>query len=333
VPLLVRILPFSTYRSFDILGILFLSLCGGFIYKWLLAIPRPRDEAILGVLMFYSLGPAVKLLIGGVESPDAASYFFTVLALYAIYAENDYLCAAALALGMSCKETLAVVVPLHYTLKATRLWDLPRLRRSVVVALPAAIVLVGIRILIPAWNDHADYVRSLPFIYTQVGGGRVKYDLLTGFQDVVDAYRGMSAINLLRLFSWGSLGIHLFLPFFAIRENKNVLLRWTPFWLGIGASLLIALNADRRLGSLFPMLIVMGLNGVRALAKHLGASIADFQVVFAIQFAVLLLKKDVPVVPFDFEAAVFIASLCWVISRAKRRSPPLRGFSSPEIGA
>src|SRR5579863_3497139 len=89
VPLLVRLLPFSTYRSFELLGILFLGLTGGLIYLWLRAIPSPRDEAILGVLMFYSLGPAVKLLIRDVESPDPASYFFIALAIYAIYREND----------------------------------------------------------------------------------------------------------------------------------------------------------------------------------------------------------------------------------------------------
>ena len=100
VPLLAHILPFSTYRSFDVLTIVFFSLSGGLVYLWLMAIPRPRDEAILGVLMFYSLGAAVKVVLSGVESPDPASYCFILLALYAIYSEQDYLCAAALALGM-----------------------------------------------------------------------------------------------------------------------------------------------------------------------------------------------------------------------------------------
>jgi hypothetical protein len=319
VPILVHLLPFSTYRSFDLLGILFLSLTGGLIYLWLLAIPRPRNEAILGVLMFYSLGPAVKLLLRGVESPDPASYFFTVLALYAIYLENDLLCAFSLAAGMFAKETLAVVVPLHYTLKAASLWDVPRLKRSVRVALPAICVFFAVRILIPAWNDRDDYVSSLPNVYTQVATGDVRYTLWSGFHAVLRAYQGISAINLVRVFTWGSLGIHLFLPFFAPRKNREVLLRWAPYWLTILATLLIALNPDRRLGSLFPVLIVAGLNGVRVLAVLLGAGISDFYIVFLLQLGLVLLKKDVTVVPFDLGAAAFIASLCWLVTRAGYR--------------
>jgi hypothetical protein len=318
VPLLVRLLPFSTYRSFDLLGILFLGLTGGLIYLWLLAIPRPRDEAILGVIMFYALGPAVKLLLFSVESPDPASYFFIVLALYAIYRENDWLCACALAAGMFTKETLIIVVPLHYTLKAKGLWDLPRLKRTAWVALPAICVFIGIRTYIPAWNNRPDYVQSLPFIYTQVSAGDVDYTLKNGFLGVLRTYRDISPINLLRLFTWGSLGLHLFAPFFSLRKNGNVFLRWAPYWLVVLGTLLMALNADRRLGSLFPVLIVAGLNGIGALADRLGASISDFQIVFLIQFLLVLLKKDVYVVPFDLGAAAFVASLCWLVAKSGR---------------
>jgi hypothetical protein len=328
VPLLTRLLPFSTYRNFEILTILFFALTGVVIYFWLLAIPRPRVEAILGVLLFYSLGSAVKLVLWSVETPDPASYFFTVLALYAIYTDRDYLCAIALAAGMFSKETLAVVAPLHYTLKATRLVDASRLKRSLLVVAPAICVLVGIRILIPAWNDRADYVNSLPFIYTQVSAGDVKFNVVIGFHGVLRSYRGMRPIELLRLFTWGSLGIQMFLPFFNIRDNLLVLLRWAPYWVAVVGSLLVALNADRRVGSLFPVLIVMGLNGLSALARRLRLPLRDFQAVFLLQFGLLLLNKDVPLVPFDLVAAAFLGGLCWLMAR----NDPAGGvLSSPII--
>jgi hypothetical protein len=320
-PLLTRILPFSTYRNFELLNICFFTLCGWLIYLWLLAVPRTHDEAVLGVLMFYSMGAVVKLVIGGVETPDPGSYFFTLLAIYAIYKENDYLCATALALGMSTKETLMVVTPLHYSLKANSLIDFSRLKRSVLVAIPAICVFAGIRIAIPAWNDHEDYVKSLPFIYTQVMAGDVQNDIVTAFHGVVRTYRGMPLFTVVRLLLWGSLGVELFLPFFDLKTNRNIFLRWSPYWAAIVATLLIALNPDRRVGSLFPVLIVTGLNGLGALGARLRASTKDFQIVFLLQFALLMLRKDVAVVPFDLVAAVFLASLCWLVARARIRGP------------
>jgi hypothetical protein len=87
--------------------------------------------------MFYSMGAAVKIVLLRVEIPDPASYLFILLALHAIFSENDYLCAAALALAMFTKETLMVVIPLHYSLKAARFWDTARLKRSILVGAPA----------------------------------------------------------------------------------------------------------------------------------------------------------------------------------------------------
>lgn len=320
IPLLTRILPFSTYRSFEVLNLLFYTVCGVLIYLWLQAIPLPRDEALLGVLMFYSMGAVVKLVLAGVETPDPGSYFFTLLALYAIYSGRDYLCAVALLFGVFTKETVMVVVPLHYTLKASRMWDLGRMKRSVLVALPAVGAFVAIRLAIPAWNDHAAYVRSLPYLYTQVSGGDVRADVWTLFHAVMREYRGVPTIDLIRVFTWGSLGIPFFLPLFAPRENRNLFLRWAPYWAPIVGSLFIALNPDRRVGSFFPVLIVAGLNGVRALAARLGVEVKEFLLVFLLQFLLLLLKKSVPIVPFDLAAAVFIVSLSWIVIRAKEKS-------------
>jgi hypothetical protein len=323
VPFLVHVMPFSTYTSYDILNILFYTLCGVVIYFWFLAMPFSRDEAILGVLLFYSLGTAVKLVISTVEGPDSASYFFILLAVYAIYKEQDYLCAAALALGMVTKETLLVAIPLHYSLKAATLIDLRRLRRTILVALPAICVLVVIHILIPGWNDRDDYVNSLPFIYTQVHAGEVRYNVQSALAGTIRTYGGMSLINLVRMFTWGSLGIHLVLPFFGPRENLKALWRWSPYTFGVIASLLIAINPERRVGSLFPMLIVMGVIGLRALGARLDASARDFQSILLVQFALLLLKKDVLFVAFDLLAVAFLGGLCWLVFRGQKQTLPV----------
>ena len=329
VPALARILPFSTWRNFDLLSVFFLGLAGWMVYLWLLAIPLDPRQALLGVLMFYSLGGAGKTLVGGVTSPDPASYFFIVLALYAIFRENDVLCAFALALGVLTKETVLLIGPLHYALRARSWWEPRRFRRTVLVCLPCVCAVAALRILIPAWNDRDSYVQSLPFIYTQVSAGMVKYDLLTAFRGTMQSYALLSPINLLRALTYGTLGIHLFLPFFAPRVNRELLLRWTPYWLPVLLSLLIALNPERRVSSLFPVLILMGLNGIGVLAAILRLETLHFQVLFAILLGVLLLKKDVGIVPFDLVAAVFLCWLCYAVIRYQRLAAAIPPVVSP----
>src|SRR5579863_6860408 len=206
VPLLAKVLPFSIYRNFDILSVFFVGLSGCMLYLWLLAIPVNPPRALLGVLMYYCLGGVSKGLLWGVTSPDPASFFFILLALYAIYRENDFLCAVALMAGVLAKETVLLAAPLHYTLRAASLWDYRRFKRLVLVCAPCVCALAPVRILIPAWNDRDDYVRSLPFIYTQVSAGMVKYDLLTAFRGTMASYAQLSPINLLRAVSYGTLG-------------------------------------------------------------------------------------------------------------------------------
>jgi hypothetical protein len=87
--------------------------------------------------------------------------------------------------------------------------------------------------------------------------------------------------------------------------------------------MLIALNPDRRISSLFPVLIILGLNGVRAIANILYLDTRDFLILFSILLAELLLKKDVPIVPFDLQAAAFLSWLAYIFARYQwyKRAP------------
>lgn len=274
--------------------------------------------------MFYSLGGASKLSLQAVVTPDPAGYFFTVLVLYAIYRENDLLCGLALTVGVLTKEPVLVAGPLFYSLKARSWWDAPRFRRFLLVFAPALCALMAVRVLIPAWNDRDSYVQSLSPIYTQVFLGTARYDLVTAFRGVMWSYGQYSAINLLRVFTYGSLGLLFFLPFFAPRRNREHLLRWAPFWAPVLASTLIAQNPDRRVSSLFPVLLILGFNGISVLADLLDLSIHYFLALFGMILALLLLKRDVLIVPFDMVAAVFLGWLAYIAvhhrSRKKREA-------------
>jgi hypothetical protein len=321
VPLLARALPLSTYRSFDVLSVTFLALCGPVLYLWVLALPTSENKAFLAVLMFYSMGGVSKLLLSNVATPDPASYFFILAILYAMQKDKLLLCAILVALGVTAKETVLLTVPLYYTLKCRKLWDPRYFLRVLTVGAVGVCALITIRTLIPAWNDRPEYVRSLPSIYTEVAFGEAKYDLKAAFHGTINEYRKETPIDLVRIFTYGSLGILFFLPLFAPSANQTVLIRWLPYWLPVLASLLIAVNPDRRVSSLFPVLIVAGLNGIKTLQDRLTLRDRDLVALFSVLLALLLLKKNVPILPFDLSAATFLVWLSWVVGRDTGAGP------------
>lgn len=318
-PFLAGRLPFSTLRNFQILTLTFLAATGVLLYYWLRLIPFRPAESILGVLLFFSYGAATKLLMIGSTSPDPASYFLVMIALYSIYSFRDLPFALALAAGALVKETVLIVAPLYYTLRAKHWWE-PRLAlRAIILALPAAAILIFIRITVPDLNADQSYTNSLPYTLTQVSAGDIRYDLKTAFLGNMRVYGQETAVNLLRTFTWGSMGLLMFLPLFDPRRNAWILLRSFPYWGMIAAALLIALNPDRRIAACFPFLILMGLNGLRELASLFRAPVEWFAPVFLVQIALNLLKPEVSTVPFDLAAAVFLISLSVVVALARRR--------------
>ena len=318
VPTLAGNLPMPTLAAFRLITLLSISAIGTLLFAWLRLLSVPSTHALLGVIMLYSYGSVSKLLIAFNLSPDPASYVCILLALIFIKKRMDWAFALILVVGVCVKETVSLMGPLFYTLRTRKLFDGPLLLRTILVGLPALAMLLTIRVLIPAWNNDPAYVSSLPGLYTEVAYGQAPYDIWDGLKGNFEFYQHMSPINILRLFTFGSLGILLFLPFLDPERNKPLLLRWLPYVGMVGASLLIALNADRRIGSCFPVILLAGLQGLESLSRKLRIPIEWFQIAFLLQFGLLILKRDVIIVPFDLAAAVFLACLVWMYLRRTR---------------
>jgi hypothetical protein len=340
VPLLVGELPLPTLTGFRVQTFVFIALTGLLLYFVLQAAGYSTASALLGIVMFYAYGPATKLLLADPYSPDPASFVFSLAALYFLLKERDIPLALTLALGVTVKETIVLLIPLIYTIRAQRVLDWRLFSRTILVALPALAVLFAIRAWIPAYNTVDSYVAQMGHQLSDVHLGTAIFNFRDAFGRVMAFRLQDTPVNILRELTFGSVGLLWVLPFFGMRavasgertlarsSNLRLLVRFLPF-LGITyLGWFVALNTDRRLASAFPIWIMLSLNGVRSIAAGLNIDVMWFLPAFLVQYFLNLLHPLTPTVPFDLSAAVFLISLGALFSlRDRLRPEPLRDGS------
>ena len=333
VPFLVSLLPMDAYSGFDLLSVCFVALTGWMIYYWLRAMSQSGEMALLGVALYFSLGSVSKLLLWGVASPDSAAYFLQVVLLYAIYTRKDLLFAVTLLLGVCVKETVAFMGLLFYTLQVGETWlDARLIRRTLLVGLPALAALVAIRVFIPAYNNNDAYVAMVGPKLAEVATGTARYSITDGFAIVAHVYAQMSTINLVRTFTYSFLGIHFFLTLLGVGLKPALALRWSPFLLLTGFTFLVALNPERRMGSLFPFLILACLAAISYLARRLRIPVAAFTGILAVETVLLLSKRDVLILPADISMAVFILMLGYALMTPASEVEPIESRATRTVG-
>lgn len=318
VPLLARALPFDVQWSF--LAITFISLVGTavLIYYLAKAWGFTRIFAILGMLLFVSMGFASRYTLGNFWIVDAASFLVIAVTIYLIVARHDLTYAAVLALGVTVKENALFVVPLFYTLRAEKLFDRRLAARALLLALPAIMVVVALRLGLPPSSRYSLTARLEEFI----------------------ALRSQQ-FNQNRFLNWttGTFGVApLLLPLFAPRRSAELFLRFLPFLLLVYLQLLLARDTSRLLVLGFPAIILLALTGARALAERTRINAAWF-LLLPLSTLTLTLRTDSQMVSAAPQALVFLvflgAILLWVLTR--RGGAGLRGVQSrphtdPEYG-
>lgn len=324
VPFLVSILPFSRLTGFQVQAVFFLVCAAVLLYYVLLAAGYDEIEALLGVLMFWSYGAATKLLLAAPYSPDPANFFFLVAALYLLLKDRDVLLALTLALGATVKETIVLVIPLIYTLRASRLFDARLLLRTALIGLPSVAVLLALQQWIPSYNDMESYVSRMGAQLTEVHLGTAHYSFLDALHRVTASrFRDETPVNIVRDLTFGNVGILWLLPFFALARpsrrswegspaassNLILVVRFLPFLALVYLGWFVALNADRRFAYAFPFWIMLSLNGVRSLAASWRFSPAWFVPLFAFQYILNLAQPVTTVVPADLAIGFFLLTL------------------------
>lgn len=272
VPLLVKLQPFGVQTGFLLITVVSLWLSGFMLYYVLKAAGLQRVYGVFGVLLFFSMGWLTKQYIFDFWLPDLPVILFILIVVYAIYTKRDMLFVGALILGALTKETIMFAVPLYYTLNAAKLIDWPLLRRTVLLAMPAVIILTLLRIFIPAMNGDPAYLATLPAVMTLAPD----YELVPySVTHMLQAFGGerlqeLTPYNVGLRYLLFPLGIApVALPFLAPKQIGMTALRWSPYLLLVYAQLLLAFNTERLVSLAFPPLILLSSMAVRSLMGSL----------------------------------------------------------------
>jgi len=216
------------------------------------------------------MGWAAKSAMHNFWLPDSAGFLITTLVIYCAFARHDRWFLVLLMVGVAVREVVFFAAPLYYTLHTRKVLDLNLLRRSILLSLPALMVIVGLRLAIPAWNDVPEYTSKLPRTLRQVQANEASYNYFDLLREVPKRrLQNLSWVWLGRytIGAWGPAATVL--PLLS-RRNGALALRLLPFLVLIYAQLLVATDTERLLAVGFPAVILLSLNGVRALEERFG---------------------------------------------------------------
>ncbi|MFX1385402.1 MAG: hypothetical protein ACFFBP_23540 [Promethearchaeota archaeon] len=270
VPSLAKIFPFSLQRNFFMIAFMGIFLTGITIYFVMKEFFSSRIYATIGIFTFFSLGWGLNCALYDFWLPDALSFLFMTLILYSILIRNDLLFVILLLIGVSVKESVLFIAPLYYTFNTRKFIDLRLFMKFVLLVFPSILVLIAVRLIIPAMNEDLVYLSTLNEKLKMVYKGMSSYNYRELFYSVgVNRFQNLS-YKALKAYSVGTFGVFIMLtPFFAIKKNGLLFVKFLPFLIFVYAQLLFAVNTERLLIFAFPAMIILTLNGLKAISDRL----------------------------------------------------------------
>jgi hypothetical protein len=186
VPTLVHLLPFGHTFSFSLLAWLATAIAAGFMYVLLGRVGAPSALAA-GLALCLALSPPLLIVsLRQGRNVDAATVAVMVAAVLFMVDRRPRALAVTLAIGALTRESAMFLIPLAYALWAERLWDVQTAKRVLVVAAPAIVIYVALRLALPTVGR--DQVAG----YGSLLGGRV---------DVLRSGFGELGVQLRRMFT------------------------------------------------------------------------------------------------------------------------------------
>jgi hypothetical protein len=319
-PLMAKILPFDLQWNFLIISFISIWLTGIGVYYLSKIFTYSKVFGYVGVFMFFSLGWATKFVLYDFWLPDSLSFLFITLTIYCILAKKDMLFSILLFIGVLVKESVIFTAPLYYTFNARKLIDLKLAKRMLSLILPAVLILLFMRVLIPGTNvitGEQDLTTEIKGAVQSDSGsydyfhlwGKIGWERIKNFSPIKISY--------VSLITFGFMLIAL--PFFSARRNIILFLKFLPFLLLICSQLLFATNTERLLVAGFPAAILLALNGVDAISNRLRVKADYFLLLPLFIFGLNLFDPKSFHPPLGLQTIVFILYLVLIyIIRTKK---------------
>ena len=329
-PLIAKAMPFTLEQNFFIISFISVWGTGMIVYYLARRYAFSRTYAAIGMVAFFSVGVAAHALLADFWGTDALAMFLVALAIYCAARRLDVVFLVLVAIGVACRESALLAVPLYYGLHARKLVDMALAKRVAILALPAVAVFIALHVFIPSKNYDPTYLRTLPYQVRIVQSGNTTFDL--------PYLRTLFIHNLKSLSVWktearsfiGALGV-LLVVLCALGAWRNP--RWfgriAPF-LALGSMQLMFYSTERYLAVVVPVMILLALYGIKSLVDSLDVPPVYWAVPPVLFYAFDLIWIDGPKIAVQV-AALAVCAIGIILATTMRtvlRSEPADGTAS-----
>lgn len=323
VPWTAKLLPFSLQASFLTITVVALVAAGVATFVLVRAAGFSRVHGALAMLLFFSLGWGPKFVLSDFWVPDATVFVFVTIAIVLAAKDRAVWLCVVLAAGVLAKESVIFAAPLLYTLHARGFIDWRRLARTALVAAPAIVLLVALRLLIPEANGDLGHIATMPPEISRFPELFSEYSYSQRFDEIGREYRWGDR-------AWGDLDRYFSDPFGVLLLTLAVLgcvrrpglaLRLAPFLLLVYFQLLFATDTQRLIVLAFPAVAWLAMHGAELLHGRLRLHPAALLPLAALLFAITLrdpARYDTPVLPLALLVGSYLVAAVAVALVSKR---------------
>lgn len=287
---LAKAMPLGLQASFETVTVVALIGGGVAVYSLIRAVGFSRMHGALGVLLLFGMGWGPKFQLSDFWVPDALAFAVTVGALTLAAKRQLLATAIVMAVGVLAKESVLFVAPLVYTLGARTMIDRRWLLRAALVAAPALVVFVGIRVAIPQDNGDAAYIATMPPVISRFPELFGEYGYRERLDSIAQEQRWAHK-------EWSDWDRYFTDPFGLLLLGLAIVggvrtpvlaAKLSPFLLLVYSQLLFATDTQRLLVLAFPALAWLAMEGTKELRDRIGLDARGLVPLAAVLFALTL---------------------------------------------